>query len=142
MRDKLHERGLKLTSDRTKLPLVSEDPAKDEWLHQEVLDSGIVTIAQRMVKGNNLTPKKLMTFGYDVERFFPPLSDNRAEFRLVSEDGGVLTHHQRMLTPFIISNRSVFPTTYHKHSEDGINGAYTLIRSSSGNDEIAEANAE
>ena len=33
MRDQLHERGLKLTGDRHKLPLVSEDTAKDEWLH-------------------------------------------------------------------------------------------------------------
>ena len=95
-----------------------------------------------MVSGNVFTPKKLMTFGYDVSRFFPPLSGGRAEFRLVSEDGGVVTHHQRMITPWIIANRSVFPTTYHKHSEEGVTGAYTLIRSGTGNDAIVEANVE
>ena len=47
-----------------------------------------------------------------------------------------------MITPWILANRSVFPTTYHKHSEEGVNGPYTLIRSSTGNNSIAEANAE
>ena len=74
----------------------------------------------------------MVTFGYEVDRHFIPISDNRAVFTLVSEDGGVVTHHQRMLTPFIISNRSIFPTTYHKHS-DSLEGQYTLIRSSTGN---------
>ena len=41
-----------------------------------------------------------------------------------------------MLTPFIIANRSVFVTTYHKHS-DTIDGEYAMVRSSEGNAEIA-----
>ena len=44
-----------------------------------------------------------------------------------------------MITPWILSNRSVFPTTYHQHSND-VNGTYTLIRSSQGNEEILEEN--
>ena len=46
-----------------------------------------------------------------------------------------------MLTPFIISNRSVFPTTYHKHS-DSVESQYTLIRSSQGNDDIVDRHAD
>jgi hypothetical protein len=51
----------------------------------------------------------------------------------------VVTHHQRMITPFFLTNRSVFATTYHKHSND-VNGPYTLIRSSQGNEAIVEEN--
>ena len=46
-----------------------------------------------------------------------------------------------MLTPFIISNRSVFPTTYHKHT-DTLEGQYTLIRSSTGNDDIVDRHSD
>lgn len=70
-----------------------------------------------------------------------PLSDNRAVFTEVSQDGAVVTHHQRMLTPFIISNRSIFITTYHKHT-DMMESQYTLIRSSSGNQNIVDQNSE
>ena len=43
----LHERGLRITSekDRVKMPMLSEDKAKNEWLHQQVLENGICTIA-------------------------------------------------------------------------------------------------
>ena len=58
-----------------------------------------------------------MAFGYDIEAHFPTIADGRAQFRTVSEDGGYTTHHQKMLTPFVISNRSVFVTTYHVHSD-------------------------
>ena len=46
-----------------------------------------------------------------------------------------------MITPWILSNRSIFPTTYHKHTE-GINTSYTLVRSSQGNEAISERNSE
>ena len=71
-----------------------------------------------------------MTFGYDVETHFPILSGNRAEFTHLCDEGPFRTHHQRMITPWILSNRSVFPTTYHVHDGEAIEGAYTLIRSS------------
>ena len=82
-----------------------------------------------------------MSFGYDIESHFPTIADGRAQFRTVSEDGGYTTHHQKMITPFIISNRSVFVTTYHVHS-DTIDGQYTLVRSSKGNDSISDREAE
>ena len=37
-----------------------------------------MTIAQRYM--TNISPKALMTFGYNVERFFPILADGRAHF--------------------------------------------------------------
>ena len=83
----------------------------------------------------------MIAFGYDIESHFPTIADGRAQFRTVSEDGGYTTHHQKMLTPFIISNRSVFVTTYHVHS-DTIDGQYTLVRSSKGNDSISDREAE
>lgn len=46
-----------------------------------------------------------------------------------------------MLTPFIISNRSVFISTYHKHT-DTLEGEYTLIRSSDGNQAIIDEHAD
>ena len=139
MRDDLHANGLRTIENRAKMPLLSEDVAKGEYLYQEVREDGIISVAQKMVTG--FSPKQLATFGYAVERFYGPISDNRAEFQLVSEDGGVVTHHQRMLTPWIISNRSLFVTTYHKHS-DALEGQYTMIRSSEGNSKIQDANAE
>ena len=45
LRKELYDRGNKALADRHSMPMVEEDPAKDEWLHQEVLDSGIMTIA-------------------------------------------------------------------------------------------------
>ena len=78
-------------------------------------DDGIITLCQKVVSG--ITSKQLATFGYEVENHMIPLSDNRAVFTEVSQEGAVVTHHQRMLTPFIISNRSVFITTYHKHTD-------------------------
>ena len=53
----LYERALKFIENRRNMPLVEEDPTKDEWVHQEVLEDGIVTMAQRQVTG--ITPKKL-----------------------------------------------------------------------------------
>ena len=43
----LYERGMRITSekDRVKMPMLSEDKAKNEWLHQQVMENGIVTIA-------------------------------------------------------------------------------------------------
>ena len=46
-----------------------------------------------------------------------------------------------MLTPWIVSNRTVFATTYHVHSES-IDGHYSLVRSSEGNTSIADEHAE
>ena len=119
------------------MPLLSEDPEKSQWLHQELQENGIVTASQAIVEG--FTPKRLMAFGYEIDVFFPRLADGKAQVTKVCEDGGVTTHHQRMITPWVFSNRSVFPTTYHKHSND-VNGPYTLIRSSQGNEAIVEAN--
>ena len=82
-----------------------------------------------------------MTFAYDIETHMPIVADGRAVVTLIEEDGGVKTHHQQMLTPFIIANRSVFVTTYHKHS-DTIDGEYAMVRSSEGNAEIADRHAE
>ena len=47
-----------------------------------------------------------------------------------------------MHTPFILSNRSVFPTTYNIHDTASVDGAFTVMRSSQGNDAISEANYE
>jgi hypothetical protein len=118
--------ALKTIENRNKMPLLSEDPAKGQWLHQEVQSDGIMTICQSIVEG--ITPKRLMAFGYEIDLYFPRIAEN-ITMKKVSEDGGTVTHHQRMVTPFFLSNRSVFPTTYHKHSND-VNGVYTLIRSS------------
>jgi len=76
----------------------------------------------------------MMAFGYEVDVYFPRLAGN-VQITKVCEEGGVITHHQRMITPWFLSNRSVFPTIYHKHSSD-LNDAYTLIRSSQGNEAI------
>ena len=130
MRDDLYERGKTILENRADMPLISENTQSKEFLHQEVKDDGIITLCQKVV--SVFSAKQLATFGYEVEKHFIPISDNRAVFTQVSEDGGTVTHHQRMLTPFVISNRSVFITTYHKHSET-LEGEYTLIRSSDGN---------
>jgi len=45
LRQALYDRGVEVTSERNRMPLISEDVAKDEWLHQEVLDDSIMTIA-------------------------------------------------------------------------------------------------
>ena len=91
MRDELYERGKTILQNRNDMPLISEDPAKREFLHQEVKEDGIITLCQKVVSG--FSPKQLATFGYEIEKHFIPISDNRAVFTLVSEDGGVLTHH-------------------------------------------------
>mmetsp|Transcript_42615 Transcript_42615/g.56250 ORF Transcript_42615/g.56250 Transcript_42615/m.56250 type:complete len:166 (-) Transcript_42615:2395-2892(-) len=70
------------------------------------------------------------------------MADGRVEFTELRDDGHRITHHQRMITPWIISNRSIYVTTYHMHDEDLENGPYTLIRSSQGNDAISDANVE
>ena len=73
------------------MPLIEEDPSKDEWAHQEVLEDGIVTMAQRQVTG--ITPKRLMGFGYDIAKYFTRFADGRAEFIELRDDGYRLTHH-------------------------------------------------
>ncbi len=55
MCQELHERGTSMTENRHSMPMLSEDQGKDEWLHQEVLENGIATIAQRIVNG--ISPK-------------------------------------------------------------------------------------
>lgn len=45
LRQALYDRGVEVTSERNRMPLIEEDVAKDEWLHQEVLDDSIMTIA-------------------------------------------------------------------------------------------------
>ena len=45
MRENLYALGAQLIENRARMPLVSEDPAKNEWLYQEVQDDGIVTLA-------------------------------------------------------------------------------------------------
>ena len=82
-----------------------------------------------------------MTFGYDVDTHFPTLSGGRAEFNHIVTEGPFVTHHQRMHTPFFLSNRSVFPTTYHMHGDD-MDSDYTLIRSSQGNEALSEEHVE
>ena len=67
----------------------------------------------------------------------PPLADGRAVVTLVDEAAGFKTHHQQMLTPWILNNRSIFVTTYHMH-EDTLNDGYTLVRSSEGNGPLAD----
>ena len=60
------------------MPLVSEDTAKNEFIYQDVRDDGIITVAQKVVSG--ISSKQMATFGYDIETFFVPISDNRAVF--------------------------------------------------------------
>ena len=55
MRDALHARALKSIQDRRSMPLLSEDTAKDEFVHQQVLEDGIMTCTQKIVTG--ITPK-------------------------------------------------------------------------------------
>lgn len=94
------------------MPLIDEDKEKDEWTHQEVLDSGsIVTTCQRYVSG--VTIKNALAFGYDFAKYFSRIADGRAQLTLLRDDGENQTHHQKLLTPWILANRSVFPTTYH-----------------------------
>lgn len=81
MRDEFHERGQNLMENRSRLPLISEDTAKNEFMHQDVRDDGIVTVCQKVVTG--FTAKQLAIFGYEIERFFIPISDNKAVFKLV-----------------------------------------------------------
>lgn len=64
----LYERGIKFIENRRNMPLVDEDTAKDEWTHQEVLEDGIVTMAQRQLAG--VTAKRAMGFGYDIAKYF------------------------------------------------------------------------
>ena len=135
MREDLNKMALNRLENRQRLTQISEDTSRNAWVHQDVVDNAIWTVAQGVVQG--VTPKRLMAFGYDVDIFFPILADGKAVLNLVSEEAGFKTHHQRMITPWILSNRSVFPTTYHKHSND-LDGAYTLIRSSQGNQQITE----
>ena len=45
MRDNLYDLGRQLIENRTRMPLISEDPAKNEFLYQEVQEDGIVTLA-------------------------------------------------------------------------------------------------
>lgn len=47
-----------------------------------------------------------------------------------------------MITPWILANRTLYVTTYHKHSEDLENGEYAVFRSSSGNDGLSDQYAE
>ena len=55
MRDALHARALKCIQDRKSMPLLSEDTAKDEFVHQQVLEDGIMTLSQKIVTG--ISPK-------------------------------------------------------------------------------------
>lgn len=79
-----------------------------------------------------------MGFGYDIAKYFLRFADGRAEFVELRDDGHRLTHHQRMVTPWILANRTLYVTTYHKHSEDLENGEYTVFRSSQGNDALSD----
>ena len=73
----------------------------------------------------------MIGFGYDIAKYFTRLADGRVEFTELRDDGYRLTHHQKMITPWILNNRSIYVTTYHKHhSEDLETGTYTLFRSS------------
>ena len=45
MRDQLYDLGKQLIDNRTRMPLVSEDKAKNEFLYQEAQEDGIVTLA-------------------------------------------------------------------------------------------------
>ena len=112
LRRQLFQKGKKVIADRKKMPLTSGSEESGEWVYQQVQEVGIMTCCQRQISG--ITPKKMMTFGYDVGTFMPIIADGRAVLRLLSEvDGSVQTHYQQMITPFIISNRVLFPTTYH-----------------------------
>lgn len=82
MRDTFYERGKTILENRGEMPLISESPDGREFLHQEVKDDGIVTLCQKVVSGIN--SKQLATFGYEIERHFVPISDNRAIFTQVS----------------------------------------------------------
>ena len=121
--------------------MYEEDKEKDEWVHQQVEEDGIVTLAQRYLE--HTTTKRMIGFGYDIAKYFTRLADGRAEFTELRDDGYRLTHHQKMITPWILNNRSLYVTTYHKHSSDNFDaGTYTVFRSSQGNDKISEANYE
>lgn len=54
-----------------------------------------------------------MGFGYDIAKYFTRISDGRAEFTELRDDGHHVTHHQKMNTPWILANRSLYVTTYH-----------------------------
>ena len=81
-----------------------------------------------------------MALGYDMTSLAPKIVPGYREIRLLSDENGIQTHHERLTRPKV-GHRSVFPTTYHLHSDD-IDGEYTLLRSSLGNEDIAEENAD
>lgn len=139
LRQALYDRGVEVTSERNRMPLIEEDVAKDEWLHQEVLDDSIMTIAQKYC--TDVTSKQMIALCYDLTKYFVRLADGRLSLTEIQRDGGAVTHHQKMHTPWIISDRSIFATTYHQHS-DTVDGPYTLVRSSEGNQAISDENNE
>jgi hypothetical protein len=57
------------------MPLLEEDTKKDEWVHQEVLEDSIMTIAQKYVTG--VTPKQICAMCYDLTKYFVRLADGR-----------------------------------------------------------------
>ena len=61
-------------------------------------------------------------------------------FEEICREGPYQTVIQRIKIPvFFMSNRCMFVTSYHVHS-DSEDGEYTLIRSSKGNDTISKEN--
>ena len=45
LQEALYQQGERIIENRKNIPLYEEDKEKDEWVHQQVEDDGIVTLA-------------------------------------------------------------------------------------------------
>jgi len=78
----------------------------------------------------------LQGFFYNYGQEMPAAQSNLRLSKIGSCDEGVDVHHMRIITPFIVSNRSMFVSWYHLHSREE-NGAYIFVASQAGNDNFA-----
>jgi len=88
------------------------------------------------ITANGITPQMLQGFFYNFAKEMPAAQSNLRLSKIGSCEEGVDVHHMRIITPFIVSNRSMFVSWYHLLSREE-NGEYTFVASQAGNDNFA-----
>ena len=127
-----------MIAKRDHMPVILEDESKGYKVWSEITDEGPKTVVEYRAEG--VTPNMYQGFSYNVVRELPKVMTNFTIKPIVEEEGEIyqVVHHH-IKTPFIVSNRSIFPTYYHVHSAE-LEGEYTFITSSAGNDTYVEEN--
>lgn len=113
------------------MPLIYEDKSRKHTIQQQWGSTGPETIVRFTQEG--LTTELVTAYCYNFINEFPKIVTN-VELTKLEQIGNRSIFHQKINTPFIVSNISVMQCQYNIHNEE--TGEYTFIVSSVGNEVI------